>query len=250
MAGVNTFYAVKDVFDFQHINADGSIENYDKFNTTEIGLDQRFMFDLNYFENAYYRFEMIANKPIIDVSYKVGLKNIAGGDFAYHKLELTLQQRLSTKLGYTYYQISGGKIFGDIPYPMMFIPVGNQNFYFNGDAYQLMRNFEFAADEYAAFWLEHHFDGLIFNRIPLIRKLNIRSLVSAKAIIGNAKQSNLDLIALPDGMRVPENWYIEAGFGIENILQLLRVDFYWRVTQRDVPDIQTFGVKISVGPKL
>ena len=249
-AGVNTFYAVPDVFDFQHINDDGSVQYYDQFNTTEIGFDQRFTFDLNYFENAYYRFEMIANKPIIDLSYKLGLKNIAGGEFAYHKLELMMRQRLSSKLGYTYYRLTAGKIFGDIPYPLMFLPVGNQNVYFNGEAYQLMNAFEFAADEYAAFWLEHHFDGVIFNRIPLVRKLNLRSLVSAKALIGNAKESNLDLIALPDGMRVPENWYIEVGFGIENILQLLRVDFYWRATQRDVQDIQKFGIKIAVGPKL
>jgi hypothetical protein len=193
---------------------------------------------------------MIASKPIIDLNYKLGLKNIAGGEFAYHKLEMILRQRLSSKIGYTYYRLMAGKIFGDIPYPLMFIPVGNENVYFNGEAYQLMNAFEFAADEYAAFWLEHHFDGAIFNRIPLVRKLNLRSLVSAKALIGNAKDSNLDFIALPDGMRVPENWYVEVGFGIENILQLLRVDFYWRATQRDVPDIQKFGIKISIGPKL
>ena len=51
-------------------------------------------------------------------------------------------------------------------------------------------------------------------------------------------------------MRVPDNWYIEAGFGIENILQLLRVDFYWRVTQCDAPNAQNFGIKIEIGPKL
>jgi hypothetical protein len=249
-AGVNSFYAVPDVFDFRHINNDGSVQYYDRFNTSEIGFDQRFTFDLNYFENAFYRFEMIASKPIIDLNYKLGLKNIAGGEFAYHKLEMILRQRLSSKIGYTYYRLMAGKIFGDIPYPLMFIPVGNENVYFNGEAYQLMNAFEFAADEYAAFWLEHHFDGAIFNRIPLVRKLNLRSLVSAKALIGNAKDSNLDFIALPDGMRVPENWYVEVGFGIENILQLLRVDLYWRATQRDVPDIQKFGIKIAIGPKL
>lgn len=80
--------------------------------------------------------------------------------------------------------------------------------------------------------------------------MNIRSLVSAKALIGNARDSNLGIIDIPDGTRTPENWYIEAGFGIENILQLLRVDFYWRVTQRDIRDVSNFGIKFSVGPKL
>ncbi len=249
-AGTNTFYAVKDVFDFRHVNPDGSEEFYDKFSTTEIGLDQHIAFGQTFFENDFYRFETIAKKPILDVGYKWGLRDIAGSDFAYHKLDFTLRQRLSSKLGYTYYAISGGKIFGETPYPLMFLPIGNQGFYFNKLAYQLLNEFEFAADQYASFSLEHHFDGVIFNRIPLINKLNLRSLISAKAMIGNAKQSNLDLIELPEGMRVPDNWYIEAGFGIENILQLLRVDFYWRVTQRDVPNAQNFGIKIAIGPKL
>jgi hypothetical protein len=249
-AGTTTFFAVKDVFDFEHVKDDGTMESFEKFNTTEIGFDQHIAFGQKFFENDYYRFETISNKPVLDVSYKLGFRDIAGGDFAYHKLELILRQRLSSKLGYTYYQVSGGKIFGDIPYPLMFIPVGNQNSYHNESAYQLMNEFEYAADEYAAFWLEHHFDGAIFNRIPLIRKLNLRSLIVAKALIGNARQANTDIIELPDDMRTPENWYIEAGFGIENIFQLLRVDFYWRVTQRDVQDIQKFGIKFAIGPKL
>lgn len=248
--GSNTFFAVEDVFDFNHINDDGSITKYENFNTTEIRLDQHIAFGQNFFENTYYRFEGLSNKPIIDLSYRLGLKNIAGGDFNYHKLELNIRQRLSTKLGFTYYQINGGKIFGDIPYPLMFIPIGNQNFYLNNRAYQMMNEFEYAADQYASVWLEHHFDGVIFNKIPLVKKLKLRSIVMAKALIGNAQQSNLDIIDLPDGMSVPSNWYIEAGFGIENILQLMRVDFYWRLTQRDKTDIQNFGVKFAIAPKL
>ncbi len=249
-AGTSKFNAVEDVFDFKYINDEGLEDSYEKFNTTEIGFNQHIAFGQTFFENDFYRFDALSKKPILDLKYKLGLKNIAGGDYAFHKLEFSLNQRLPSKLGYTYYTLSGGKIFGESPYPLMFLPVGNQGLYFNGAAYQLMNEFEFAADQYAALSMEHHFDGAIFNRIPLINKLNLRSLVSIKGIIGNAKQSNLDLIVLPDGMRVPENWYIETGFGIENILQLLRVDFYWRVTQRDAPNARNFGITIALGPKL
>ncbi|MCB9255619.1 MAG: carboxypeptidase-like regulatory domain-containing protein [Chitinophagales bacterium] len=249
-AGVNTFYAVQDVFQFDHENADGSITSYDKFNTTEIGIKQHIAFGQKFFENTFYRFEGFSRKPIIDLSYKLGIKNIAGSDFSYHKLELNYRHRLMSKIGYTYYYINAGKIFGDAPYPLMFIPIGNQNFYFNGKAFQMMNEFEFAADEYVSLGFEHHFDGLIFNKIPLINKLKLRSIVMSKALIGNASASNLDIIDLPVGMTVPENWYIEVGFGIENILQLMRVDFMWRLTQRDKADIQKFGVKFSIAPKL
>ena len=71
-----------------------------------------------------------------------------------------------------------------------------------------------------------------------------------RALIGNVSESNLDIMDLPIGMRVPDTWYVEAGFGIENILQLLRVDFYWRVTQRYAPNAQNFGIRVSFAPKL
>jgi hypothetical protein len=39
--------------------------------------------------------------------------------------------------------------------------------------------------------------------------------------------------------------YFEAGFGIENILKIARVDFMWRINYRDKPDILKFIVKPS-----
>lgn len=245
-----TFTATPGVFDFNQKQLDGSNIFIDKFTVAEIGFDQHIAFGQKFFENTFYRIESFSKKPVIDVKYRLGLKNIAGGEFAYHKLELNFLQRLSSKIGYSYINIDAGKVFGDIPYPLMFIPLGNQNFYLNGDAYNVMGEFEFASDQFASIWLEHHFDGVIFNRIPLVKKLKLRSLISAKALIGNVKQSNLDLAEFPFDMRVPNNWYIETGFGIENILQLIRVDFYWRVTQRNQPDISNFGIKMAVSPKL
>ncbi len=245
-----TFSATPGVFYFKKNLNNGPPVQLEKFTVSEVGVDQHIAFGQKFFENTFYRFESFSKKPIIDVKYRLGLKNIGGGDFAYHKLELNFLQRLSSKIGYSYINIDAGKIFGDVPYPLMFIPLGNRNFYFNSDAYNVMGEFEFASDQFASVWVEHHFDGVIFNRIPLISKLKLRSLVSAKALIGNAKQTNIDLAEFPFDMRVPNNWYIEAGFGIENILQLLRVDFYWRVTQRDQADISNFGIKVAVSPKL
>lgn len=249
-AGTNTFYAVEDVFDFERVHDNGTRESFESFNTTEISLDQHIAFGQTFFENQFYRFETISNKPILDVGYTAGLPNIAGSDFAYHKLDFTLKQRLSSKLGYTYYALSGGKVFGDIPYPLMFLPIGNQSIYFNKRAFQLLNEFEYAADQFVSGSIEHHFDGAIFNRIPGINKLKLRSIIAMKALIGNATDSNLDIMDLPAGMRVPDNWYIEAGFGLENIFQLFRVDFYWRVTQRDAPNAQNFGVRLGFAPKL
>lgn len=43
---------------------------------------------------------------------------------------------------------------------------------------------------------------------------------------------------LPTELKGLNGFYAEIGFGIENILKLLRVDFSWRLTQKNQPDIK------------
>jgi hypothetical protein len=44
--------------------------------------------------------------------------------------------------------------------------------------------------------------------------------------------------------------YVEAGFGIENILRFIRIDCIWRVTQRNRPEAFNFGVYASLYIKI
>ena len=39
--------------------------------------------------------------------------------------------------------------------------------------------------------------------------------------------------------------YVEVGYGIENILKIIRVDFVHRLNYLDRPDVDRFGVKVS-----
>lgn len=40
--------------------------------------------------------------------------------------------------------------------------------------------------------------------------------------------------------------YMEIGAGIDNILTILRVDYIWRLTYRDMPGIDKRGLRISL----
>jgi len=40
--------------------------------------------------------------------------------------------------------------------------------------------------------------------------------------------------------------YVEAGVGIENIFKVLRLDYVWRLTYRDSPDVDKSGLRISL----
>ena len=40
--------------------------------------------------------------------------------------------------------------------------------------------------------------------------------------------------------------YVEVGVGIENILKVLRLNYVWRLTYRDLPQIDKSGLRISL----
>jgi hypothetical protein len=89
------------------------------------------------------------------------------------------------------------------------------------------------ADQYIMGQFDYHLNGLIFNRIPLLRKLKIREVLFYRAVYGTISdkniainQSNIPYVA-PDSKP-----YQEFGFGIDNIgfenIRPLRIDFVWR----------------------
>jgi hypothetical protein len=80
----------------------------------------------------------------------------------------------------------------------------------------------------------HHFDGLIFDRIPLINKLKWRLVASGKSVWGTISERQLQTMLLPDITRTFGNLpYVESTLGIENIFKVLRVDCVWRMTHLD-----------------
>lgn len=252
-----TFFAIPNTFEFNTYDQSGALVSLEKFSTTEIGLETLIEFGKNYFRNDYFRLPAGSKQPEIRIGYTLGLKGALGGEYNYHKFSFNLYHRLTNKIGFTKYQVKAGYILGDAPYPLMFMHQGNNNFYYSGSAYSNMGEFEYASDRYAALWLDHHFDGKILNAIPLIKRLQFRSIFLFKILVGDIKGSNRSIIEMPNSLQSTfnekEKIYAEMGFGIENILKVLRVDFMWRLTQRDKvfdgKNIQKFAIKFAFQPK-
>jgi hypothetical protein len=68
-------------------------------------------------------------------------------------------------------------------------------------------------------------------------------------LVGKLDKKNESVIPLLDELKPLNGYYMELGFGVENILKLLRVDFIWRLTQREQPDVQKWGVRFLISPK-
>jgi hypothetical protein len=152
--------------------------------------------------------------------------------------------------------MEAGKVFGEVPFPLLFLPNANQTYAYQRLAFNMMNFMEFVSDEYVSINIQQYFFGFFFNRIPLFKKLKLREVVSFKLLWGrltdgNDPNLNEELIKFPtfeDGspstFSLEEKPYIEGSIGVSNIFKLLRVDFVKRMTYLDHPFVPNlFGVK-------
>ena len=149
-------------------------------------------------------------------------------------------------LGWSKYILEGGKIWGELPYPLLKLMPGNETFLYEQYAFNMMYYYEFISDQYLGLSYTHHFDGLLLNRVPLIRKLKWRTVIHGKAAIASVSDANKEFSQFPSITKDLDNPYIEAGAGIENIFRLIRVDAIWRLTNKQPNPADNFAVFVSI----
>jgi hypothetical protein len=113
-----------------------------------------------------------------------------------------------------------------------------------------MNRFEYLADRYAGFNVEHNFGAGVFRLIPFTRKLKVRQFWNVKAITTRLSSENHQLnVVNTNGFfkDLSGKTYMEVGTGIDNIIRFIRLDFVWRVlpTPRPTQSIERFGVFFS-----
>ena len=245
------------VFDFGYFSAENTSDTLASYENAELIVETRFARDELFIINDNERISLGTSKwPELTLRYTHGFKGVAGSDFDYDKLRLTLHKRLRFgPMGVGYLTLTGEYVFSKLPYPLLSLHLGNQTPFFAHVTYNLMDYGEFVSDRYASLHYSHHFEGLLLNRIPLMRKLKWRLVGTSNIILGGMSSMNKALIAeRPDEEGVTVGYlsrgapYIELGYGVENILKFFRVDFIHRVTYLDKaknPDVRKFGVLFS-----
>jgi len=228
----------------------------EKFQTTELIFLLRLSYDEIFLQNGNERISLGGKKwPIANIQYTAGFKGVLGGDYNYHKVQLTINHSIRFGiLGRTNYEFTIGKIYKPVPYPLIENHIGNQTYFYTTAAFNLMNFFEYSSDQYASIRIKHDLDGLISNRIPVMRKLKWRFFLTTNVLMGSMSDQNKNLIApinsagestVKISSLDPARPYVEVGYGIDNIFKSARIDFIHRVTYRDVADISKFGIKIS-----
>ena len=215
--------------------------------SSEIDVKLRFAYQEKFVSGEFERISLGSQYPIVSFQYTAGLKGVLESDFQYHKVVLTLSDKLILNpIGKLKYQITAGKIFNTLPYILLRTHFANETYYYVKDAFNNMRRYEFVSDEYIKVSIEHLFDGFILDHVPLIKKLKWRSLLTLKSVMGRLSLNNLAANSLNNiqaPSRVP---YTEMGIGIENIFKFFRIDAIWRVSYLSAANASKFGIRGSV----
>lgn len=220
---------------------------YNSVTTSEFSLNARYAKNEKVVRGSFNRLSLGTHSPIFTLDFTAGIKNIFNSDYEYYKINFSVEDKIHMGLfGYLKFIIDAGKLYGDVPYPLLKLHEGNETYALDRYAFNMMNYYEFASDTYAGLLLEHHFQGLFLNKIPFMRKLKWREVVYAKGVIGDLSNRHQKIMDFPDGLYTINDPYLEASVGIENILKLFRVDGMWRLTHLDHNNIQKFGLRIGV----
>lgn len=242
----NAFHPLGNL-DIRYFTSDDKTLVKNTFQTTQLSVFMRFAYREKFVAGKVDRISLGSEHPIIQINYTKGIKGFLEGDFDYQKLSIRVDDRLKLNpFGYTYWVLSAGKTWGNVPYPLLEIHPGNETYFYDYAAFNMMNFFEFVSDYYLSGFATHHFDGFFLDKIPLLRKLKWREVAQVKAVWGQLQNSNLNLQANQSLFySLNKKPYVEAGVGVENIFKILRVDFLWRMSYLENPNISKFGIRGS-----
>jgi hypothetical protein len=161
-----------------------------------------------------YRVPLGSKYPTFTLAYQKGFNKILGSDVDFDKWNFSVTDDMNFKLaGQLNYRIDVGGFLND---KSVFI----QDYrHFNGNqlifASRYLYSFQIApyyansttASFYTTLHAEHHFNGLLTNKIPFFKRLNWNLVAGTNAFYVNGN-----------------NNYVEVFGGLENIFKLFRVD--------------------------
>lgn len=231
---------------FQKVSPEGITSDVNRLKTSEVTIGARIAYDEKFISGNLDRVSLGTRFPIVNASLSLGIKGFLDGEYGYQKLNLNIQDRVAfNPFGQSDITIDAGKIWGDLPFPLLHLFNGNETYFYDVYAFNLMNFYEFVADEWVnVFWV-HHFNGLFFNKVPLFRKLKWREVATFRGAIGGLSADHYDELQFPTDLYRLSRPYFEAGVGVENILKIFRVDAIWRLSYLNNPDVVPFGIRTT-----
>lgn len=215
------------------------------FQVHEASFNIRFSYKEEISNSHFRRMYIDSRYPVIHVNINEGMYFYNNVYDTYTKLRLVTKHNILLGVGKLKYVIEAGYTLGEVPFPLIEYMRGNETgssgeYYFN-----LMKYLEFSADRFVNVYAEYGLNGYFFNKIPLIKKLYLREIMTCKVSWGDMLYDHASVFPTPVHTKSPTTPYIEAGVGVSNILRLFRLEYVWRLNYLDEPDVMKNGLFFS-----
>ncbi len=218
-------------------------ENLPTAQVATVSAGLRLSFKENSLDNFFHRYYLRTNYPIINLLGEYGFYNAGDVQGHFGQIRLIVKEDVPLFSGKLKYAVESGYIFGDVPWFVLETPRIQRNFRSQYD-FGLLNPMEFMYDAYVTANIRYITSGWIFNYIPYVKKANLREELIFRIAYGGLRSSHANVLALPEGVESLQKMpYMEAGFGICNILKVLSVQSIWRITYRDTPDAIKWGIR-------
>ncbi|MBN2806663.1 MAG: hypothetical protein JXR22_08390, partial [Prolixibacteraceae bacterium] len=243
--GINTFSSL------QHRKIHSGIympfvqqgEAIDFFTTNELLLGLRLSWRENYTDNYCRRYYMTTRYPIINLRLTAGQYQLNEQQHPYLTLRAVVNHDVNFGQTKFEYVVEAGATLGQVPFALLDIVRTNQSLGSALYSFNMMGEMEFVADRFASAMAQYHLNGLILNRIPVLKRLGIREVFSSKLYWSHLSSSHREVLDFPREVydaRVP---YLELSAGIENFFQYFRFDLVWRVNHLQNPGANALGFR-------
>lgn len=208
-----------------------------------------------FYQSQSQRYAVNNDAPVAKLVHIYMPAKLLGNTFCLNYSELSLSKRFwFSAFGCTDVILKGGKIWSQVQYPALLWQNANLSYTIQNGSYSLLNPMEFPIDYFGSIDLTYFGSGVVFNHIPLIKRLGLREVLTFKGLMGgltrkNNPDYNENLFRFPEGAataRLSSTPYMELGVGIDNILTCLRLDYIWRLTYRDAPGAPKGGLRVSL----
>lgn len=218
--------------------------NISQITATELTTRVRWTKDEEFLSGSFDRTALRSPYPILSFQGIFGFKDVLGSDYSYQKFEFQYEHNTQLGvLGRMRYGFTLGYINGIAAYPLLKVHEGNQSLWLLTSTPNMVNFLEFISDRYVVGFAENRWEGLIFDRIPLIKASKIRLITTERIMLGSLSAKQNQALLIPSFVQpfigIP---YIEVGVGIENILKVIRIDVIYRATHQ-IPGTSPFGIK-------
>jgi hypothetical protein len=198
------------------------------FSTFETGFQWRFAPKETYMKIGQSQVVTTMTYPQINLALIHSIDGVMGGDYEFTKVEARIDHQFNTRgLGRTLFQLTGGVMDSNMPYPFLFNGKGSRfessflNNWIVNNYFQTMGLYEFASDRYAYLFINHYVGRISGNKskyfrpeLSLIHNMGVGSL--------DNKSYHRDVI-----LNTMEKGYFESGLQVVNLIRFNYLNFVY-----------------------